>query len=160
MKKVLALLSAISIITLAGCERTDLPVMKSSSNPAKESVSSETDADIPPPDNTGIAPPEDSDFLPPSVTSEPQKLLPADDYEYVADIHEWEYGNRLYNGDGTYDFDERYFSEFTDVETPAVLWRNYNENKAALDEIYDADAAVEFAKAHWDDELDLCAPFI
>lgn len=161
MKKILALLSAISIImTLAGCEKTDLPVMKSSSNPAKENISTENTEESSPPDNTEVTPPEGSDFLTTISASEPQRLLPEDIREYVADIHEWEYGNRLYNGDGTYDFDERYFSEFVNVETSAVLWRNYNENKTVLNEKYDPDAAVEFAKAHWDDDLDLCAPFI
>lgn len=147
-------------MTLSGCEKTALPPMPSSSNPAKESAPSETAEDSSLPDNTGVAPPEDSDFLPPLSESEPQKLRPVDNYEYVADIHEWVYGNRLYNGDGTYDFDERYYSEFVDVEMPAVLWSNRNENKTALDEKYDPEAAVEFAKAHWDDDLDLCAPFI
>ncbi len=96
-------------MTLAGCEKTDLPVMKSSSNPAKENISTENTEESSPPDNTEVTPPEGSDFLTTISASEPQRLLPEDIREYVADIHKWEYGNRLYNGDGTYDFDERYF---------------------------------------------------
>ncbi|MBD5130115.1 MAG: hypothetical protein HDT43_09350 [Ruminococcaceae bacterium] len=152
MKKILALLSVISVI-LTGCESTYLPPLPSST--ANESV--------PDAGTDDLSLPETAEFSEPSeLTPEykPQRLPPVDNYEYVADIHEWVDGNRLYNGDGTYDFDERYFSEFVDVETSAVLWRNYNDNKKALDEKYDPEAAVAFAKAHWDDDLDLCAPFI
>ncbi|MCM1166999.1 MAG: hypothetical protein NC299_02165 [Lachnospiraceae bacterium] len=159
MKKISALLIAISLVSaISGCESTSLPPVPTSSNPSKEPV--ETSDELSLPDNTGIAPPEDSDFLPPVSSSAPPKLLPEDNYEYVADIHEWADGNRLYNGDGTYDFDERYFSEFVPVDEPAVLWYNKNGDKTPLDEKYDPAAAVAFAKAHWDDDLDLCAPFI
>ncbi len=161
MKKNIALSLALSvIITLCGCQSTDLPIMRSSSNPAiissinaeKESTANESDI--------VSAGQSSTENIPDQSSCESKQLLPVDNYEYITDIHEWEDGNRLYNGDGTYDFDERYFSEFIPVDSPAILWRNSDPGKAPIDEKYRPEDAVEFAKAHWDDELDLCAPFI
>lgn len=163
MRKFIALSLALSVImTLGGCQRTDLPVIDSSSNPAIiSSVNAEKESEL----SSDIVSDaysltETSTDIPDQGSSESKTLLPIDKYEYVADIHEWLDGNRLYNGDGTYDFDERYFSEFIPIDSSAILWRNSNPDKAAINEKYRPEDAVEFAKAHWDDDLDLCAPFI
>lgn len=76
---------------------------------------------------------------------------------HIEDIHEWDENNRLYNIDGVYDNVERYESDFETADGQEVLWHGIN---APLDEKYDPNAAVEFAKAHWDDNLDVCAPFV
>lgn len=90
--------------------------------------------------------------LPPSEQEE-------DVYEFVSDIHILEDGNIIYNGDGTYDYDKRYFAEFEKTSEPAVLWRGA-VGGGKSNEIYGAQAAVSFAKEHWNDGLDVCAPFI
>lgn len=76
---------------------------------------------------------------------------------HIEDIHEWDENNRLYNIDGIYDNVERYESEFETADGLKVLWSGLNN---PLDEKYDPNAAVEFAKSHWNDGLDVCAPFV
>lgn len=76
---------------------------------------------------------------------------------HIEDIHDWDENNRLYNIDGVYDNVERYESEFETVDGLKVLWSG---NHAPLSQKYDPNAAVEFAKAHWNDGLDVCAPFV
>lgn len=78
---------------------------------------------------------------------------------FLSDIHEWADGNRLYNINDTYTDGERYRAEFETINCPAELWRGV-KNAPALFEEYDRAAAVSFAKAHWNDELDLCAAFV
>ncbi|MBD5112881.1 MAG: hypothetical protein HDT42_10210 [Ruminococcaceae bacterium] len=76
---------------------------------------------------------------------------------HIEDIHDWDENNRLYNIDGVYDNVERYESEFETVGGLKVLWSG---NHAASSQKYDPNAAAEFAKAHWNDDLDVCAPFV
>lgn len=76
---------------------------------------------------------------------------------HIEDIHDWDENNRLYNIDGVYDNVERYESEFEAVDGLKALWSG---NHAPLSQKYDPNAAVEFAKAHWNDDLDVCAPFV
>lgn len=77
----------------------------------------------------------------------------------IENIHDWADENRLYNIDGTYDNYERYYAGFAAINEPAELWYG-SKGGSPLNESYDPDSAVEFAKAHWNDGLDVCAPFI
>lgn len=76
---------------------------------------------------------------------------------HIEDIHDWDENNRLYNIDGVYDNVERYESDFETVDGHKVLWSG---NHTLSDEKYNPAAAVEFAKSHWNDNLDVCAPFV
>lgn len=79
---------------------------------------------------------------------------------FLSDIHELADGNNLYNINDTYTDGERYRAEFAAISSPAELWRGVR-NAPALGGEYDRAAAVNFAKAHWNDELDLlCAAFV
>lgn len=78
---------------------------------------------------------------------------------FIDDIHEWADGNCLYNINGTYDNYERQNAKFASVNSPAELWRGV-KNAPALGGEYDRSAAAGFAKLHWNDDLDLCAPFV
>lgn len=79
--------------------------------------------------------------------------------EFIVDIHEWAEDNVLYNINNTYELTDRYYLPFNRVDKTAALWYGAG-NVPALDEKYDAVKAVTFAKAHWNDGLDVCAPFI
>lgn len=79
--------------------------------------------------------------------------------EFIDDIHEWDENNVLYNINETYEITDRYYMPFEWVEQRAALWHGAG-NVPALNERYDPDKAVEFAKAHWNDGVDVCAPFI
>lgn len=71
-------------------------------------------------------------------------------------------GNTLYNANEVCDYDDRLFAKFQKVNEPADLWDAPDGGlyKDTADEIYDPEAAVKFARAHWNDDLDLCAPFV
>lgn len=77
---------------------------------------------------------------------------------FIDDIHEWEEDNVLYNINNTYELTDRYYLQFARTEA-GVLWYGAKD-VPALNEKYRPDEAVEFARAHWDDDLDVCAPFI
>lgn len=87
--------------------------------------------------------------------AEPKKEISAP--VHIEDIHDWDENNRLYNIDGVYDNVERYESDFVTVDGQALLWRGTSVSSG---EKYDPDEAVKFAKSHWNDNLDVCAPFV
>lgn len=95
----------------------------------------------------------------PTESTESTAEIPKPEPEpvHIEDIHEWDENNRLYNIDGIYDNVERYESEFETVDGLKVIWSGLNN---PLDEKYNPNAAVEFAKSHWNDGLDVCAPFV
>lgn len=78
---------------------------------------------------------------------------------FLEDIHEIEDGNKLYNINDTYIDKRRFNAEFSVINSPAELWRGV-KNAPALFEEYDRAAAVQYAKAHWNDGEGLCAEFV
>lgn len=79
---------------------------------------------------------------------------------HIEDIHEPDEENELYNINSYYDLSDRYYMPFGWLNEPAPLWYDDESNTGHIGEKYDPGKAVEYAKAHWDDDLDLCAPFI
>lgn len=79
--------------------------------------------------------------------------------EYVGDTHEWAEGNLLYNINDYYEPTDRYYMTFKRTGQSAALWHGTG-SATAPDEKYDPDKAVAFAKAHWNDGEELCAPFV
>lgn len=77
---------------------------------------------------------------------------------FLEDIHEFEDGNKLYNINDTYIDKRRFNADFSVISSSAELWRGVR-NAPALPEEYDRAAAVQYAKAHWNDEQGLCAEF-
>lgn len=75
----------------------------------------------------------------------------------VLDIHDLTEDNPIYNFNVTYQDDNRYYADFEKTDSPAVLW---GKNMNGSTESYNAESAVEYARAHWDDGVGLCAPFI
>ncbi len=74
-------------------------------------------------------------------------------------IHDFSTGNFIYNPNVTDTTNEaRYYGDFEWINEPRVLWTS------SIDEtpwpVYDSDGAVAYGKAHWDDGVGLCAPFI
>lgn len=78
---------------------------------------------------------------------------------FLSDIHEFEDGNKLYNINDTYIDKRRFNAEFSVINSSVELWRGVR-NAPALFEEYDRAAAVQYAKAHWNDEQGLCAEFV
>ena len=146
MKRILALFSVCAFaLSFSACRRSD---------PSENSI----------PFAQGITKPETSDISsaeessPPDQAPEPTDGLKTESV-FIDDIHEWADGNVLYNINNTYELTDRYYLPFKRIDRPAALW--YGAGKVpALNEKYDPDKAAAFAKAHWDDGLDVCAPFV
>ena len=114
-----------------------------------DSKTSEEPSDIP--DDTS-APETDA---PISITIEPNE----DGTVTIGNIHDLSTGNFIYNPNVTDTSNSRrYYGDFSWVKESKVLWTS------TIDEtpwpVYDADAAVAYGRAHWDDGVGLCAPFI
>lgn len=154
MKRIFALLSVCAFaLSFSACRKTE--PSEGSSYYAQEVAKLEasegaSDEEVGIPDNFSENSPANS--LEPASGS-------AADTEFIADIHEWAEDNVLYNINNTYELTERYYLPFKRVEGTAALWYGAG-NVPALNEIYDPYKAVSFAKAHWDDGEDVCAPFI
>lgn len=141
MKKYYAIIALMLTISLTGCtvrainevngRDTESSVQEVKSEPLKSTSSTES-------------------AQPDSV---PETIIPV----HIEDIHDWDENNRLYNIDGVYDNVERYESDFETVDGRKILWSG---NHTPSNQKYDSAAAVEFAKAHWGDGLDVCAPFV
>lgn len=86
-------------------------------------------------------------------------LPTTDEPETITGTHELYDGNFVYNPNVTdTSFKQRYYADFEWEENPGILWQS-GINEIPWEE-YDWDAAVAYGKAHWDDGVGLCAPFI
>lgn len=168
MKRILAMLLLCALtLSFSACTRTELPA------PEKTLLNSEGGFTAP---ETQSAPTvssngeqtsaekssETSAEKLPETSAEKSSETGSDQIvasEFIDDTHDWADGNRLYNIDGTYNNFERYNSEFAAVSEAAELWHG-SKAAAPLNEKYDPEAAAKFSKEHWNDGLDVCAPFI
>lgn len=145
MKKYHAIIVLALAISLTGCgiNNTNRALVEGKSEFRAQLVNSE--------------PMKSTDSAPANSASEPimprAEAIPV----HIEDIHDWDENNRLYNIDGIYDNVERYESDFETVDGRKVLWRG---NHATSGQKYNSADAVEFAKSHWNDGLDVCAPFV
>ena len=124
-----------------------------------------------PPETTTVTttPPETTTVttIPPETTTvatvSPDTENKDDDYpyyyDYVAGNHGVINGNTIYNHNATYFYDIRENAKQYKANTYSALWLGTNENKKPT-EVYSPEKALEFASYHWNDGLDLCAPFI
>lgn len=98
-----------------------------------------------------------------SATSTPIMTLPnlptTDEPETVTGAHELYDGNYVYNPNVIDTSNSRrYYANFEWQNNSGVLWQSGINEKPW--ESYDWDAAVAYGKAHWDDGVGLCAPFV
>lgn len=153
MKRILAMLLLCALaLSFSACRKTE------NAAPAKTLLNSEG----------GFAVPETQPSL--TVSSHGEQMSAADKLaetgsnqiaasEFIGDTHEWDENNVLYNINNTYEITDRYYMPFERIEQSAALWHGAG-NVPALNEKYDPDKAVAFSKAHWNDDVDVCAPFI
>lgn len=152
MKRILAIFLLIcTVMSVTACERnTELPnVSNDLSNTSNDSSA--------PQGAQGETPSGSSDTPLPSSSANPN--IPDGNSEFVDDPHEWEDENYIYNPnitDTTYE--RRYKGDFAWTNDAKTLWTGASGVQPR--EEYDPDAAVAFGREHWDDGLDLCAPFI
>lgn len=167
MKKLIAivLLSGLTV-SLTACARTESPAdsdisSASSQNSQNNSeTSSENSAEN---SANSLGGSTDSSETASGTISVPIQTipnLPAEDIpEEVYGIHDLSDGNFIYNPNVTDTSNEaRYYGDFVWKDDPKALWISSIEEKPW--ESYDADGAVAYGKAHWDDGVGLCAPFI
>ncbi len=82
-----------------------------------------------------------------------------DEPETVTGAHELYDGNFVYNPNVTDTSKrQRYYADFKWEDNAGILWQSGINEKPW--EEYDWEAAVAYGKAHWDDGVGLCAPFI
>lgn len=106
--------------------------------------------------STGVSGEESSSQVP--IQTIPN-LPTVDEPETITGTHNLSNGNYIYNPNVTDTSNrQRYYADFEWVDKPGVLWRSGIDERP-WDE-YDWDAAVTYGKAHWDDGVGLCAPFI
>lgn len=149
MKKIFALILVCALaLSFSACKKVEKP------ETASITVKSENDL-------AGLAYPTVSNDAESAAPDKPAEHVSEQktSSEFIDDIHEWDENNVLYNINNTYEITERYYKPFEWYETPSALWHGAG-NVSALNEKYDADKAVTFAKAHWNDGADVCAPFI
>ncbi len=147
----------ISVLCVTSCSKTENPEFSDSTSLSDansdndSSVGSSTDNST---DNTG----EDNSAqkkdvyipTPPNDTTEKEEVT---GNHYILD------GNTIYNNNGTFMDDYRYYADFVKSDEPTVLWYGSNDGKEP-EESFNAEAALEYAYYHWDDGVGLCAPFI
>lgn len=115
----------------------------------------------PPPETTT----ETTTETPAPVTPAPEQTDAPDDdgypyyYDYVMGNHGFINGNTIYNNNATYFYDIRENAKQYKTNTYSVLWQGSNNGKQTK-EVYSREDALNFAYYHWNDGLDLCAPFI
>lgn len=100
---------------------------------------------------------------PESSSSVPIQFIPnlptVDEPETITGTHDLYDGNFVYNPNVTDTSNkQRYYADFEWEDNPGILWQS-GINEIPWEE-YDWDAAVTYGKAHWDDGVGLCAPFI
>lgn len=92
-------------------------------------------------------------------SSDSVKTPPEDTPDEVYGIHDLSTGNFVYNPNVTDTSNERrYYADFEWTDDSKTLWISEIDEKPW--EAYDADAAVAYGKAHWDDGVGICAPFV
>ena len=149
MKIISLIILAFAMLSLTACQSTALDTPPDTPDQRSDALFQQMTG-------AGNAPESISEDLPAAPAEKDPEPVPA---VFLEDIHEWADGNRLYNGDGTYDNPERYYADFEATDQGAVLWRAA-AGAPEPKESYDGKSAAEFAKAHWNDGLDVCAPFI
>lgn len=158
MKRIFALLLVcVFVLSISACRKTE----KNKEPGNAENVNSFESIVVSAQDT---ASPETSAVLSAAVSGvSDQRTMSAsvqkNESELICDIHEWADGNVLYNINNTYEITDRYYMPFERIGQRSALWHGAG-NVPALNEKYDPDKAVEFAKAHWNDNVDVCAPFI
>lgn len=169
MKKFISMLLLCGFTAnLSGCaadffEQTDTPSIPISNIISAPTVSSDNTVSSKTL-NTSTETSSDTSEEQSSQIDSPPQPRPEDIPEFVSNTHGdfLAGGNSLYNANEVYDYDDRLFAKFQKVNEPADLWDAPDGGlyKDTADEIYDPEAAVKFARAHWNDDLDLCAPFV
>lgn len=156
MKKLFSIILLLGIaMSLAGCAKTETPDNLTSSGGAVSSAkvgsptSSESAASSSKTESSTISVPIQT------IPSLPTEDIPEDIYG----IHDFSNGNWIYNPNVTDTSNEaRYYGDFVWKDEPKALWISSIEDKPWAS--YDAEGAVAYGKAHWDDGVGLCAPFI
>lgn len=156
MRKTIASIALFAfLLTLTACrgvdEKSGTPVSSGSS------VTSAGNSSVP----GGVEP--GSVIAPESSASVPIMSLPnlpaVDEPETVTGAHDLYDGNFVYNPNVTDTSNkQRYYASFEWEDNSGILWQSGINEKPW--EEYDRDAAVTYGKAHWDDGVGLCAPFI
>lgn len=136
-------------LNLAGCGKTNTEV-----KPISEYISSDSDS------LSENSPAESSISKPFPISDDYFPNLPtSDEPAEIYDIHDLSNGNFVYNANATDTSNtRRYYGEFEWVDDPKVLWQS-SINEVPWPE-YDAEAALEYGKAHWNDGVGLCAQFL
>lgn len=151
MKKYQAIIALAFIISLTGCRVNNAARVTNELNGYHPDSGRDTESRAQSVNSQSVKSTQSTESTP--TDSIPDEITPV----HIEDIHEWDENNRLYNIDGVYDNVPRYESDFETVEGRKVLWSG---NHAPSSQKYNSAAAVEFAKAHWGDGLDVCAPFV
>lgn len=160
MKRLISIILLLGLMmSLAACARTEMPDSSGGSSQIAESSSgtvsgssvnslggAESSAGT---ESKGVSVPVVS------IPNLPKEDIPEDVYG----IHDLSTGNFIYNPNVTDTSNEaRYYGDFVWKDEPKALWISSIEDKPWAS--YDADGAVAYGKAHWDDGVGLCAPFI
>ena len=161
MKKIIAIITLCSaLLTLTACEKTTasskpdtslnsgLVGSSSSGGTSSGGYGNSGSANTPSPSEPTVSEP----FTFPNLPTE-------DIPEEIYGIHDLSNGNYIYNPNVTDTSNtQRYYADFSWSDDPKVLWTS------SIDEVpwpkYDWEAAVTYGRAHWDDGVGLCAPFI
>lgn len=168
MKKIISVIALCGVIlTLNGCGKTEQESSSVSvpnvSIPDTGSTDSQTSTEAS--NGTSSATSDEtssttSDETSSQTSSEPVIEYPiVDEPNNVSGIHDLSNGNGVYNPNITDTSNtRRYYGDFKWTSSPKTLW------VSDIDEVpwpvYDWDAAVAYGKAHWDDGVGLCAPFV
>lgn len=165
MRKIISIiLFLVLMTTFAACTKTEAPNSSASSGGAYSSGSSDstnsTDNSDSASSSNGAVSSSDTESGTISVPIQTIPNLPTEDIpEDVYGIHDLSNGNFIYNPNITDTSNEaRYYGDFVWKDEPKALWISSIEDKPWKS--YDADGAVAYGKAHWDDGVGLCAPFI
>lgn len=162
MRKIISIiLFLVLMTTFAACTKTEAPNSSASSGGAGSSDSTNsTDNSDSASSSNGAVSSSDTESGTISVPIQTIPNLPTEDIpEDVYGIHDLSNGNFIYNPNITDTSNEaRYYGDFVWKDEPKALWISSIEDKPWKS--YDADGAVAYGKAHWDDGVGLCAPFI
>ncbi len=156
MKRIISIvLFLVLTLTLSACSKTEQPNSSESSRDSSGMVSESTSSGSE--SKTSSSSTTESSI---SVPIQTLPNLPAEDIpEDVSGIHDLSTGNFIYNPNVTDTTNTaRYYGDFVWKDEPKTLWISSIEDKPWPN--YDADGAVAYGKAHWDDGVGLCAPFI
>ena len=154
MKKLIAMIALCStVLTLTACEKTgndNSSVPSLNSNILNNSGGTSSGGSANP---GGTYAPNVSD--PMTIPNLPTE----DEPDNIYGIHDMSNGNYVYNPNVTDTSNtQRYYADFSWSDDSKVLW------SSGINEVpwpkYDWDAAVAYGRAHWDDGVGLCAPFL